>query len=174
MTRKLSAEIKIALFDQLDKIAAIAEVSEKEDDPDKHFTYLHEIQDRLDTFAENFFIQLFEAFDLNIDYISEETMSDVENYFSEYNGEVPSNVLEIFKELFEVVEDMDDDVYFDSPQADQTIDYAYFTFLPKLFVTLKKDESILQKKVSNYGAVKIRMESTLVKIGAIKQQLALP
>ena len=169
----MPAEIQISLFELLDKIAVIAEVNEKETDPDKHFLGLNRIQKYLDDFSENFFIQLFEAFGLIIDFISEETLSEVEKYFSKYKDKVPSHVLGIFKEVYEIVEDMDDDVYFDSPQAVQTIDYAYFIFLPKLFDTIRADENILNAKISNYPKVKVRMDGILAKIQKIHKQLFL-
>lgn len=169
----MPAEIQTSLFDSLDKVAALAVANKTVKDPDQRIINLDEIQKYLNQFAENFFIQLFDAFDCSIDYMEENTVSEVNNYFSEYDGKKPENILKIFEEAYEVIEDMEDNVYFESEEAEQSIKSAYFNFLPKLFNTFKNDEEILKDQITNYSAVKIRMEGILVKIGNIKQQLAL-
>jgi hypothetical protein len=78
-------------------------------------------------------------------------------------------VIEVFKHVTEVIEDMEDAVYFDPPEEDKVY-YAYLTFLPTLFDSFNKDEDLVKLNVSNYGPIRVRMEGILVKIGAIKQQ----
>lgn len=169
----MPAEIKIPLFDSLDKVAALATANKTVKDPDQRIINLNGIQKYLNQFAENFFIQLFYALDCFIDYMDDTTVSEVNSYFSNYVGKKPENILSIFAEAYEVVEEMEDDVYFESEEAEQSIKSAYFNFLPKLFGTFKADEEVLKDQITNYSAVKVRMEGILVKIGNVKQQLAL-
>ena len=158
----MSAEIQLSLFDLLFNIAKISK--KNRENPDERFLRLHKIQKYLDQFAENFFIQLFEAFDLYIEYISEDTVSEVEKYFSKYAGKVPADVLGIFRETFEIVEDIDDDLYLEDPEIEELIHEAYFVFLPKLFRTILNDEGILAEQITNFVQVKVRMAGAIEKI----------
>lgn len=104
----------MSLFDLLDEVAKVAAANKNQEDPDQRILNIHKIQDNLDYFVENFFVQFFEAFNLNLEYISEESLSEVENHFSESKNGQPKNVIEVFKQVTEVIEDMEDAVYFDS------------------------------------------------------------
>lgn len=169
----MADEIEISLFGNLDEVATLIGADEEVKD-EELVLKLHKIETKLESFLENFYLQFFNnAFKLDIDGMNEETFSRVEKHFSEHKNDSPRNTIGTFKDLIKVLEDIEKAVYSDPPDEDD-IENAYLVSLPKLFDSFQKDEDMLKGRIGNYGAIKVRMEGILVRIGKIKVQESLP
>jgi hypothetical protein len=165
----MADEIEISLFGNLDEVGEIIGADEEVKD-EELVLKLHKIETKLESFLENFYLQFFNnAFKLDIDGMNEETFSGVERHFSEHKDDSPRNTIGTFKDLIEVLKDIEKAVYSDPPDEDD-IKNAYLVALPKLFDSFKKDEDVLKGRIANYGAIKVRMEGILVRIGKINEQ----
>lgn len=173
MKRKLSANIEISLFDLLAEAAKVLESNRGPQEPEQRILNFHKVQGYIEVFLENFFLQLFNnGFELDLEGINEEALSEIEDSLSENNDQAPRNVIDSFKDVIDVLEDIENAVYLDPPKEDDIFN-AFLNFLPALFDNFKKDAEVLKVRISNYGAIKIRMEGILVDIGKLKEQLRL-
>lgn len=171
MSNRLAGEIQIGLFDLLDQVAILAAANKTVTNENQRRRILNKNQKILNQFAENFFIQLFGAFDCYIDYIDQSAIDEVHDFF--LDDDSPQNVLDFFEKEYHTIEDMEEDAYFETEDEEPSINTVYYEFLPKLFQAFRDNEVILMKNISNYGAIKLRMEATLVKIGNNKKQATL-
>ena len=161
-------EIEISLFETLDEVSKLLEDNETEEE-EEFVLRMHKVVSNLKTFIENFFLQFFNyGFELEIEGITEEDLSIIEECFSD-SKDSPKNMIASFKEAMEVLGDIGTAVYLDPP-IDEDIYQAYMIFLPKLFASFKKDEHVLTERIENYGRIKVRMDGILSKIGILKEQ----
>jgi hypothetical protein len=170
----MANEIEISLFKLLDEVSEILKASENVEDDDERVLIFHKIENNLETFLENFFLQLFNnGFELEIEGITEEALSEVESHFSDFKKtEIPQSVIDSFAEAIEILIDIETAVYLDPPRHGDLYE-AYLTFLPELFESYRKDEAVLRNRIENYGAINTRMEGILAVIGELKQQTLL-
>ena len=167
----MADEIEVSLFTLLEEASQLLEDNEKVEDIDERIMNFHKIENKLEAFIENFFLQLFyNGFELEIDGITEGALSQVEGHFSDFKGiEIPENIIKCFQIAIETVLDIETAVYLDPPRNDDLYD-AYLDFLPKLFESYKRDEAVLKDRIENYGVVNVRMDGILVMIGKLKKQ----
>jgi len=172
--KELSATIEISLFALLDEVSELLENIDKLEEPEQRTLNFHKIQDNIESFVDNFFLQLFKnGFGLDLDGINVETLSKIEEHFSGHSEkETPINIIDSFGDVADMLEDIEDAVYMDPPIEGDLYD-AYLNFLPVLFDDFKKDEAALQPRINNYGAIKVRMEGILVKMNKLKGQTQL-
>jgi len=170
----MANEIEISLFNLLDEVSQILKANKNVEDADELVLNFHKIENNIETFLENFFLQFFSnGFELEIEGITEEALSQIESHFSDFRKtEIPKNVIDSFKDAIDILIDIETAVYLDPPR-DEDLYEAYLTFLPKLFESYKKDEAVLRDRIENYGAIKVRMEGILTMIGELKQQTLL-
>jgi len=169
----MANEIEISLFDTLDEVAKLLEVNENEEEDEEFVLRMHKIETNLETFIENFFLQFFNyGFELEIGGITEEDLSQIEDHFPDSKKDSPKNMIASFKEAMDILVDIETAIYLDPPRDDDLCD-AYMIFLPELFENFRKDEPVLRERIENYGTIRIRMESTLKKIGVLKEQRTL-
>jgi len=168
----MTNEIEISLFDTLDKVSDLLADRKIEEDEEKLVLKMHEVETNLETFIGNFFLQLFNyGFGLEIEGVTEEDCSYVKSHLSD-SKDSPENIIASFEEAIEIMEAIETAVYLDPPRDGDLYD-AYMSFLPKLFESFKKDESVLRQRIDNYGRVRVRMEGILVRIGELKEQRTL-
>jgi len=167
----MANEIEVSLFDLLEEASQLLGSIEKVEDDDELVMVFHKIEDNLETFIENFFFQLFNnGFELEIEGITEDALSQVENHFSDLKErEIPKNIVDCFRIAIDTVLDIETAVYLDPPRNEDLYE-AYLDFLPKLFESYKEDETVLKDRIENYGKVKVRMDGILVMIGKLKEQ----
>ena len=169
----MANEIEISLFDTLDEVSKLLEINENEEENEELVLRMHNIETNLETFIENFFLQFFNyGFELEIEGITEEDLSQIENHFSDSKKDSPKNMIASFKEAMEILEDIEIAIYLDPPRNEDLYE-AYMIFLPKLFESFKKDEPVLIERIKNCGKIRIRMEGILTKIGVLKEQRTL-
>lgn len=167
----MANEIEVSLFKLLDEVSEILETNKNVEDEEEIVLNLHNVETKIETFLENFFLQFFKnGFELDIEGINEEAISQIESHFSNFRNKVsPKNIIDSFKDAVEILRDIETAVYLDPPREEPLYE-AYLTFLPKLFESFKNDEAILKDRIENYGKIKVRMDSTLTKMGQLKEQ----
>lgn len=166
----MANEIEISLFETLDEVSKLLEENEIEEE--EFVLKMHKVEDNLETFIENFFLQFFYyGFELEIEGITEEAISTIESHFKN-SRDSPKNIIASFNEAVEILSDIETAVYLDPPRDGDLYD-AYMVFLPKLFESFKKDEPVLRERIGNFGQINLRMEGILKRIGILKAQRSL-
>jgi C-terminal processing protease CtpA/Prc len=164
----MANEIEISLFKLLDEVSEILEAKKNVEDEEQRILNFHKIEENLEAFLENFFLQLFNnGFDLDIQGINEEALADIENNIKDSDS--PKNVVDSFRSAIEELTDIETAVYLDPPREEDLYD-AYLNFLPSLFESFTNDEVVLRSRIENYASIRVRMEGILTKIGILKKQ----
>ena len=171
----MANEIEISLFKLLDEGSQMLKANINVEDDDERVLNFHKIENNIEAFIENFFLQLFyNGFELEIEGITEEALSQIESHFSDFKKtEIPQSVIDSFEDAVEILIDIETAVYLDPPRHGDLYE-AYLTFLPELFESYRKDEAVLRNRIENYGAITVRMDGILTVIGELKQQTLLP
>lgn len=165
-------EIEVKLFELLEKASDLLDsVKNVDDDEEEELTMIfHDVENNLEMFIENFFFQLFNnGFELEIEGFTDEDFSTIKDHFSHSKNSIPKNIIDCFEIATDTLLDIETAVYLDPPR-DGDLYEAYLDFLPKLFKSFKKDETVLRKHIGNYAKIAVRMEGILARIDKFKKQ----